>query len=99
MPELHLYEVIRRPIVTEKSSMLTDVYNQYVFEVALEANKFQVREAVEFIFEVTVKNISTMVMPAKRGRRGRRWYQRTSQWKKAVITLEEGDSIKLFSEV
>jgi large subunit ribosomal protein L23 len=96
MPELHLYDVIRRPVVTEKSSAMNDELNQFVFEVAPNANKIQIREAVEIIFDVEVVKINTMVMPAKRGRRGRRWYQRARQWKKAIVTLEEGHTIKLF---
>ena len=96
MPELHLYDVIRRPIITEKSNAMIDAANQYVFDVHQNANKFQVLEAVEFIFDVKVKRVNTMVMPAKRGRRGRSWYIRKKQWKKAVVTLAPGESIKLF---
>jgi len=96
MPELHLYDVIRRPVITEKSSALMDTHNQYAFEVALDANKIQIREAVEVIFDVHVTQVRTMVMPAKRGQRGRNWYIRTGQWKKAIVTLEQGESIKLF---
>lgn len=97
MPELHIYDVIRRPVVTEKSTIQADDLNQYVFEVASGANKVQIKEAVEVIFEVKVKKVNTMVMPAKRGRRGRNWYLRSKQWKKAVVTLAEGDKIELFN--
>jgi large subunit ribosomal protein L23 len=97
MPELHIYDVIHRPVITEKSSVMSDEQNQYVFEVASNANKIQIREAVEVIFDVEVKKVRTMVMPAKRGRRGRNWYRRTKQWKKAIVTLAEGDSIELFN--
>jgi large subunit ribosomal protein L23 len=97
MPEVHLYDVIVRPVVTEKSSLLSDEYNQYVFEVAPKANKIQIREAVEVIFDVDVTNVRTMIMPAKRGRRGRSWYRRTKQWKKAIVTLAPGNSIELFN--
>ena len=102
MSELHIYDVLRRPIITEKSNeMSEDEYTnkKYVFEVASKANKIQVREAVEFIFEVDVKKVNMMVMPAKRGRRGRSWYIRSKQWKKAIVTLEDGQEIKLFGEV
>lgn len=95
MAELHIYEVLRRPVITEKSNILSDE-GKYVFEVAADANKLQIREAVEFIFDVGVVKVNTMVMPAKRGRRGRKWYMRSRQWKKAVVTLEPGDSINLF---
>lgn len=97
MTDLHLYDVVRRPVITEKSNELMDQLEKYVFEVAPNANKVQIREAVEFIFEVEVDRINTMVMPAKRGRRGRTWYLRTRQWKKAIITLKPGYSINLFN--
>ena len=97
MAELHIYDVIRRPVITEKSSVQSDELNQFVFEVAHEANKIQIKEAVEVIFEVSVTKVNTMVMPAKRGRRGRNWYMRSKQWKKAVVTLAEGDTIELFN--
>jgi large subunit ribosomal protein L23 len=97
MAELHIYDVIRRPVVTEKSTVQSDELNQFVFEVAHEANKIQIKEAVEVIFEVSVTKVNTMVMPAKRGRRGRNWYMRSKQWKKAIVTLAEGDTIELFN--
>lgn len=97
MADLHIYDVIKRPLITEKSTVQVDDLNQYVFEVALNANKIQIKEAVEVIFEVDVEKVRTMVQPAKRGRRGRSWYMRTKQWKKAVVTLAEGNEIDLFN--
>lgn len=97
MPELNLYDVLRRPVVTEKSNGMTGEHNQYVFEVASNSNKKQIREAVEIIFDKRVKRVNTMVMPAKRGMRGRRAYMRSKQWKKAVVTLEAGETIELFN--
>jgi large subunit ribosomal protein L23 len=97
MAELHLYDIIRRPVVTEKSAIQSDELNQYVFEVASEANKIQIKEAVEVIFEVAVLNVNTMIVPAKRGRRGRNWYLRSRQWKKAVVTLPKDQKIELFN--
>ncbi len=96
MAELHLYDIIRRPVITEKSTALNEDLNKYVFEVAINANKIQVKEAVEIIFEVEVDKINTMVMPAKRGKRGRKWYMRSKAWKKAIVTLQPGNEIKLF---
>ncbi|MCU0495809.1 MAG: 50S ribosomal protein L23 [Anaerolineae bacterium] len=96
MPELHMYEVIRRPVITEKSNRLSSELNQYVFEVALNANKIQIREAVEVLFDVEVIKVNTMIMPAKRGTRGRKSYIRSQAWKKAIVTLKEGQQIKLF---
>jgi large subunit ribosomal protein L23 len=97
MPELHIYDVIRRPVVTEKTSGMTEDLSQYVFEVAPKANKVQIREAVETLFNVKVKRINTLIMPAKRGTRGRRVYVRSQQWKKAIVTLKDGDKIELFN--
>jgi large subunit ribosomal protein L23 len=71
--ELHLYDVLRRPVITEKSHVMAEQHNQYVFEVDLRANKIQIKQAVETIFDVNVVKVNTMVMPIKRGRRGRRF--------------------------
>ena len=99
MAELHLYDVIRRPVITEKTTGMVDNDNKYVFEVARKANKLQVKEAVEEIFELEGKvlKVNTMIMPAKHGRRGRNQYIRSRQWKKAIVTLEDGVSIELFN--
>jgi large subunit ribosomal protein L23 len=97
MAELHIYDVLRRPVVSEKTAVMTDEKNQYVFEVADEANKIQIKEAVEVIFEVEVVKVNTMIVPAKRGRRGRNWYLRSKQWKKAVVTLATDQTIELFN--
>ncbi len=97
MPELHIYDVILRPLITEKTNNLSNDHNQYVFEVAANANKIQIKEAVEVIFGVDVKRVNTMIMPAKRALRGRKWYKRSKQWKKAIVTLEEGQTIGIFN--
>ena len=99
MAELHLYDVIRRPVITEKSTAMVDDENKYVFEVDSKANKIQIKEAVEEIFELEgqVLKVNTMVMPAKRGRRGRNMYIRSRQWKKAIVTVEDGVTIELFN--
>ena len=97
MSELHLYDVIKRPVITEKSAELSEIHNQYVFEVDMRANKIQIAEAVFKIFEVDVLDVRTMVMPAKRGQRGRKQYTRRSAWKKAVVTLAPGQSIPVFT--
>jgi large subunit ribosomal protein L23 len=94
---LHLYDVIRRPLITEKSNIMSDELNQYVFEVAPNANKAQIKEAIEVIFDKKVQRINTMVMPAKRGRRGRKTYMRSKEFKKAIVTLADGDKIELFN--
>lgn len=95
---MHPYEVLKRPIVTEKSLRLRDEFNQYVFEVDRRANKRQVKEAVELAFDVTVEDVRIINMPGKTRRWGRKMV-RTSPWKKAIVTLAEGDSIQLFEGV
>ncbi len=93
---LHLYDIIKRPVITEKSHDLAEVENQYVFEVDMRANKIQVADAVFRIFDVDVLKVRTMVMPAKRGQRGRKVYVRRSAWKKAIVTVAPGQTIPLF---
>ena len=96
---MHIYEVIKRPVITEKSMELVDYENKYVFEVDLRANKLQVKDAVEEAFDVEVVNVNLMVMPAKTSLRGRRSRIRKSKWKKAIVTLAAGNSIQLFEGV
>ena len=96
---MHIYEVIKRPVVTEKSMTLVDYENQYVFEVDLRANKLQVKVAVQMAFDVEVVKVNLMVMPVKTALRGRRARIRKSKWKKAIVTLAPGDSIQLFEGV
>jgi large subunit ribosomal protein L23 len=99
MPELHPYDIIRRPVVTEKTNLMMEGQAQYVFEVARSANKIQIKEAVELVFDKQGKvvKVRTMVMPAKRGRRGRKYFLRSREWKKAIVTLVEGEQIELFN--
>jgi large subunit ribosomal protein L23 len=96
-----IYDVLRRPILTEKSSHQYAKLNQYVFEVATNATKSTIKEAVETIFDVKVLRVNTMVMPAKRSRRARsrRVLIRRSAYKKAVVTLVAGNSISVFEGV
>ncbi len=97
MSGLHLYDIIKRPVITEKSVELAEINNQYAFEVDMRANKIQIAEAVFKIFEVDVLDVRTMVMPAKRGQRGRKVYTRRSTWKKAIVTLRPGQTIAAFT--
>jgi large subunit ribosomal protein L23 len=94
---LHLYDVLVRPVVTEKANLLSADHNQYVFQVALNSNKIQVKEAIEIIFDVDVLDVNTIIMPAKRARRGRKTGLRSKQWKKAIVTLARGQKIDLFN--
>lgn len=86
-----IFELIRRPLVTEKTTMISE-YNQVAFEVPLDANKFEIRAAIEELFKVKVTAVNTIRQNGKvkrfRGRPGRR-----VDFKKAVVTLAEGDSI------
>ncbi len=98
--QIHWREIIRRPLVTEKSSYLVDLYNQYSFVVDSRANKMQIKQAVELAWpDVTVEKVRVANMPAKRARRWRSMTVRKSGWKKAVVTLTSGDSIDLFEGV
>ena len=96
-----IYDILRRPILTEKSSDQYAKLNQYAFEVAKNANKSMIKEAVEDIFDVKVLRVNTMIMPAKRSRRAqsRRVLVRKSAYKKAIVTLAPGDTIAIFEGV
>ena len=94
---IQLYEVIKRPVITEKSTRMATEHNQYVFEVDTRANKIQIKEAVEVIFNVDVVKVATIVMPLKRSVRGRKSYTRSPEWKKAIVTLPKGQTIPLFN--
>jgi len=97
---MHPYEVLKRPVITEKSTDLQDNANQYVFEVDRRANKHMVRHAVEDRFEVEVVAVNIVNMKAKTRRRSRNATAvRIVPWKKAIVTLKQGDSIQLFEGV
>lgn len=97
---MHWREIIRRPLVTEKSNFLADLNNQYSFVVDSRVNKLQIKHAIELAWpEVTVRKVRVANMPAKRARRWRRIAVRKPGWKKAVVTLAAGDSIDLFEGV
>ncbi|MBC7235306.1 MAG: 50S ribosomal protein L23 [Chloroflexi bacterium] len=95
---MNAYEVIKRPILTEKTSNQADTLRQYTFEVDMRATKQDVRKAVETIFDVTVEDVRVMRVPGKTRRFGRH-VGRTSVWKKASVTLAPGDTISLFEGV
>ena len=98
--QLSAYEIIVRPLVTEKSTALS-MANKYIFEVDMRANKPQIKSAVQKAFNVTVLEVNTMVMKGK-PRGGRRAGRRLSygmDWKKAVVTLDPDDKIELFEGV
>ena len=98
---MHVYDVLIRPLNTEKSNYLKDTYRHYAFEVDLRANKRQIKEAVETAFpKVTVLNVNVMKMPRKARRSLRRRQTRwTSEWKKAIVTIPVDQRIDLFEGV
>jgi len=87
--------IIRRPLITEKSTDQKDLYHQYVFEVDRDANKIEIQAAVEQLFKVKVRNVRTCNVLGKVKRLGRKFGKRPD-WKKAVVTLREGDRIEFF---
>ncbi len=97
MADIHPYSVLKRPIITEKSTILAG-QGKYVFEVDIRANKPQIKEAVELAFGVRVKSVNTMIVKGKRKRWGRR-VTRRPDWKKAIVTLQPGEKIELFEGV
>lgn len=94
---MHLYEVLRRPLITEKATLLKEGY-RYVFEVAKEATKPQIKEAVEKAFKVKVAKVNIITVPGKTKRMGRREVTSPS-WKKAIVSLEPEYKITFFEGV
>ncbi len=91
------YDILRRPVITEKSTNLSE-NNALVFEVAMGAGKPEIREAVEQVFGVKVRRVNTLIRKGKR-KRFRGTLGRCRNWKKAVVTLEEGHSIDFSSKL
>ena len=94
---MNAHQIILRPLITEKNTNLM-AYNKYSFEVDRNANKIQIKRAIEEIFKVSVTKVHTMNMRGKMRRRGMRCGY-TADWKKAIVTLAEGDRIELFEGV
>lgn len=92
------YKIIRRPIITEKGTLLKDTSNQLLFEVDPKANKSEIKKAVEKIFKVTVLSVQTQNRLGKRKRLGKS-IGRRKNWKKAIVTLKEGDRVDFFEGV
>jgi large subunit ribosomal protein L23 len=88
-------QVVLRPLVTEKATTLKDEHNQVSFQVATDANKIEIRHAVEAIFKVKVTGVRTQVVFGKEKRMGR-YVGRRPSWKKAIVTLGAGSKIELF---
>ena len=88
--------ILEKPVITEKATALTDRHNQVVFRVAVGANKHQIRDAIQAAFKVTVTRIRTLVLPGKLKRRGTSVGKRPN-WKKAIVSVKQGDKIDFFA--
>jgi large subunit ribosomal protein L23 len=96
-----IYDVLRRPLVTEKSNYLSSQLHQYVFEVSRDATRTLVKDAVERLFDVTVVRVNVINVPAKRSRRARSRKMVISRpvIKKAIVTLAADDRLPIFEGV
>lgn len=95
-------EFIIKPVVTEKANRLTEEENKYTFRVSPEANKYEIKDSIEKLYGVKVKDVNTMV---QRGKNKRRYTKtaivkgKTASWKKAVVTLADGETIDFYSNI
>ena len=96
--QLHPLQVVHRPLITEKGTRLSG-YNKYLFEVTMSANSMEVKAAIEQAFNVRVTKVNLLNMKGKRkrDRKGRPYHE--ARWKKAIVTLAEGDKLELFEGV
>ncbi len=91
-------QIIKRPIIlTEKARVMSEDDNKVLFEVARTANKIEIRNAVQTLFKVTVTDVNTSIVRGRMRRMGR-GQAKTQNWKKAIVTLKEGDKIQFFQE-
>lgn len=93
-----VHDILIRPVISEKSVAQTE-RNNYTFAVARDANKFQIKDAVETQFKVDVLGVRVLTVKPKEKRRGRRTPGMTAGWRKAVVTIAEGQKIELFEAV
>lgn len=94
----HIENILIKPLLTEKSSIMTETANRYVFEVQLKANKYQIKNAVEKMFDVKVLNIKTTTSAGKMRRLGR-FVKKGASVKKAYIQIQEGQKLELFKGI
>ena len=92
MKNLHLYNVLREPLISEKVSILGEEANQYAFKVAMEATRPQIKEAVEEIFKVAVRKVTTSNVKGK-VKRNAQGLVKKKNWKKAYVTLKSGEEL------
>ena len=93
-----IYRIIRRPLITEKGTHLKERENKFLFEVTRWANKVEIRKAIESIFHVHVISVNTLSLRGKEKKVGR-FSGRTPDWKKAVVTLRQGETIDFIEGV
>jgi large subunit ribosomal protein L23 len=94
--------ILIKPLITEKAEMLSEQQGRYTFVVAKEVNKLEIKKAVEDMYQVTVESVNTMIMPAKAKSRSTRsgiLQGRKSAFKKAVVTLAEGEEIDFYGDI
>ena len=94
---VHITDVLKKPVLTEKSLLLQQTENKYTFDVELTANKIEVKQAVEAMFGVKVESVNIMNVAPKTKRMGR-YVGKTNKRKKAIVKLKEGQTINLFGE-
>lgn len=94
----NIYEVIKRPVLTEKTTLQKELSNQVTFEVDRRANKIEIKGAVERIFKVKVIDVQSMVVRGKTKRVGR-FSGKRSDWKKAIVTLKPGEQVPFLEGV
>jgi large subunit ribosomal protein L23 len=92
------YQVLKRPLITEKSTTEKDTHNKLFFEVDRRANKIEIKEAVELIFKVNVLDVTTITMKGKKKRVGRH-FTMSPDWKKAMVTIKPGQRVEFFEGV
>ena len=95
---MDMYQIVKKPLVTEKGTVMLSEGNWVTFKVHLDANKIEIREAVQKIFTVSVLRVNTQIVRGKRKRFGRAMGQ-SKAWKKAIVQLKEGDKIEIFEGV
>ncbi|HOO41777.1 MAG TPA: 50S ribosomal protein L23 [Syntrophales bacterium] len=95
---MEMYQIIKRPLITEKSTLAREESGKYLFEVDRRANKIEIGEAVEKLFKVKVLDVRVMNVQGKRKRVGKS-FGRTQDWKKAVVKLVPGNKIEIFEGV
>jgi large subunit ribosomal protein L23 len=92
------YQVVQKPLLTEKGTRLREEGNQFLFRVAKRANKVEIKQAIETLFKVTVVDVRTLPVRGKTKRLGK-FQGKQADWKKAIATLKAGDSIELYEGV